>query len=167
MKKHNAEFYLAILKPFLKKETQMQEKHYRKNISELSDGEYDGVLKKVFKTDMKGKDAYFINLIIDINGEEYSFGQYCSERSVKFLFSDILMPLGLYASEKGIAEALKLKDTYIKFEKSSGDKNASMKIHPIYEYKGEAPIGSINSCINTNNNINNTQEQDDMDEIPY
>lgn len=165
MLKRNADFYLAILKPTLKKEQQMQEKHYRKNVSELVDGEYDGVLKRVFKNEMKDRDAFFINMNIDINGEEYSYGQYCSEKSMRFLFSDILIPLGMYASEKGIADALNIRDTYIKFEKSSSDKYASIKIHPLYEYKDEAPVGSKNACINETVIVNDSNN--DMDEIPY
>ena len=166
MKKYTVEFYSAILKPSIKKEQLMQEKHFRKNISEISDGEYDGVLKRIFKNEMKDRDAFFLNLIIEINGEEYSYGHYCSERNMNFLYGDILIPLGMYASERGISDCLALRDLYIKFEKKSSDKYANLKIHPLFEYKTESPAGSKNSCLQTNSVVELTEE-DDEDEIPY
>jgi len=168
MKKYTAEFYLAILKPSIKKEQQQmpQEKHFRKNISEISDGEYDGVLKRIFKNEMKDRDAFFLNLIIEINGEEYSYGHYCSERNMNFLYGDILIPLGMYASERGITECLTLRNLYIKFEKKSSDKYANLKIHPLFEYKDQTPVGSKNACIQTNTVVDIPVEEDE-DEIPY
>ena len=174
MKKYNADFYLSMLKRELKEGNTMADFRNEKEVSELADGVYEAVLKRIFKNDLKQKPGYFLNIKLSINDEDYTYGQYVSERSVNFLYQNILLPLGMYCSEQGVLDCLKLRDLFVQFEKKSDERYTNIIFKPLYECKDIAPVGSKNACAKNpknayvkNENIVSSSNDDDMDEIPY
>lgn len=160
-----------MLKPEFKKESTMPEFRKEKEVSELADGLYEGTLRRIFKNDLKQKPGYFLNIKLIINNEDYTYGQFVSERNVSFMHQNILLPLGLYCSEQGVLDCLNLRNLYVRFEKKSDGRFTNLIFKPLFEYKDEAPVGSVNTCLESNKNNfygTTTAEVDNFDEdIPY
>lgn len=165
MEKHNADFYLKMIKPQFKgKNTMTDEKKYPEKASSLADGHYSATLKRVSRYDLKDGRGWFMNFRLDIDGQEYEHGQFVSEKTEFILYNNFLIPLGCYASQKGVDEALALKDLYVEFDKEMRGQYANIKMTPLFECKNNAPVGSKNACIENKPMI---EESDEFDDIPY
>lgn len=166
MNKHDIGFYLSMIKPEFTKGKNMKNQ-YAKKISELQDGDYSAVLKRVYKNELKDGRGFFMNFYFNINDEEYEYGQFVSEKTEFILYRDLLLPLGQYASHRGIDDTLKLKDVYFEFKKVTNGQYSNMVVYPLYET--EAPVGSVNNTItNIKTNVTEDPSIDDFDDsFPY
>lgn len=165
MEKHNADFYLKMIKPQYKgQNTMADEKKYPEKASSLADGHYSATLKRVSRYDLKDGRGWFMNFRFDIDGKEYEHGQFVSEKTEFILYNNFLIPLGCYASQKGIDNALTLKDLYVEFDKEMRGQYANIKMTPLFECKNNAPVGSKNACIESQPVV---EESDEFDDIPY
>ena len=155
-----------MLKPKYKGQSTMnEEKKYPEKTSTLADGHYSAVLKRISRYDLKDGRGFFMNFRLDIDGKEYEHGQFVSEKTEFVLYNNFLIPLGCYASQKGIDEALGLKDLYIEFDKEMRGQYANLKITPLFECKKNAPVGSKNTCLDPKPVVEGNNE--DFDDIPY
>lgn len=165
MQQRNSAFYFSMLKPQYKgSHTMADERKYADKIATLTDGHYSAVLKRVSRYELKDGRGYFMNFYFNIDGKDYEHGQFVSEKSEPFLYSNFLIPLGCYASQKGIDEALALKDLYVELDKETDGQYARVKLMPLFECKKNAPVGAKNTCIESQPVVEETSEFDD---IPY
>lgn len=163
--KKGTEFYIKMLKPQYRGLLRMEEeKKYPEKISSLADGHYCGVMKRVSRYDLKDGRGFFINFYMDINGKEYEYGQFVTEKNDFILYNNFLIPLGCYASKRGIDEVISLKDLYVEFDKETKGQYANVRMTPLFECKKNAPVGSKNTCIETEDIKASSY---DLDDIPY
>ena len=173
MSKYNSEFYYSILKAKFKKEGEnMSEREYPKQVSLLNDGLYEAVLTRVTKHELKDGRGSYLDFYFKINDTEYEYGQFLSEKTEFIVYRDFLIPLGQYASKRGIEDCLKLKDLYVQFEKQTNGNWTNIIFRPLAEIRQNAPVGSKNVCIDSKQSVNTVQQTEsvceDIDEdIPY
>lgn len=163
----NIEFYYSILKPEYKEGKNMSDKEYPKEVAELNDGLYEAVLTRVSKYDLKDGRGSFVNFHFDINGTEFKYGQFLNEKTETILYRDFLIPLGMYASKRGLEECLNLKDLYVNFTKETNGKYTNIKFTPLFECKKTAPVGAKNNCIEQQFAPRLEEENFMDDDIPY